>query len=152
MVANGNLQPARPVLMSLVVFIPDFYEDFTLVCFTSLIWFASESIQAITEEVEPHTATTGDVSIDRIMKWKRNYLSVLELIEEIDGYFGPALLISFTTIFITTTIFCYRFLYVMFGGANKISIASLVRIMRNIVEMYGMIYGTVVIKNKVKSI
>lgn len=40
----------------------------------------------------------------------------------------------------------------MFGGANKISIASLVRIMRNIVEMYGMIYGTVVIKNKVKSI
>lgn len=107
MVANGNLQPARPVLMSLVVFIPDFYEDFTLVCFTSLIWFASESIQAITEEVEPHTATTGDVSIDRIMKWKRNYLSVLELIEEIDGYFGPALLISFTTFFITTTIFCY---------------------------------------------
>ena len=112
---------------------------------------ASKSIQVIVNDVETCFSKIQDVSVQQIIQWKRNYFITLDLIEEIDGFFGPVLVICFANIFLTTSVLSFRCLNMILSGSNENPLTSLIRIGKNITVMSGLIFVTQIMKNQVKS-
>ena len=140
----------------IVNFVHESYKDSVSLLFVCLIWLASKSIQVIVNDVETRFSTIKDqlssqVSVQQVIKWKRDYFITLDWIEEIDGFFGPVLVISFTNIFLTTSIFSFRILNRIFGGIDKKSLLALINIVQNITTVSGLVFVTHTMKKQVKS-
>ena len=129
-----------------VKFVPEVYKDLISLLFVCLIWLASKSIQIIVNDVETRFSTIQDDAVHQVIEWKRNYFVTLDWIEEIDGFFGPVLVISFANIFLTTSFLSFRCLNGIFSGIDENLSASLFRIGKNITMMSGLICVTQMMK------
>lgn len=130
----------------------DIYKDTALLMFGFFIWFASESIQVIIKDIETCSSSIGNTFNYRLATWKRNYFVILGLIEEIDRFFGPALLVNIASLFLSTTFFSFRIIYVIFRGLDERQYASILKLTRNLLTIFGIIFITERLKNKVKII
>ena len=130
-------------------FVGEVYKDLIIILFICLIWFASKSIQVIVNDVETRFSKIQDVSVHRVIEWKRNYFLTLDWIEEINGFFGPLLVICFAHIFLTTSIYSFKCLYVIFSGKDENPLTSLIKVGRNITPMSALIFVTQIMKNQV---
>ena len=70
-----------------------------IACYLNLTWLASKSIEAITQDVRSFNSNLDFRVQLRVRQWWRSYSSVQHLVEEVDAYFGPYLLVSITTWF-----------------------------------------------------
>lgn len=129
----------------------DVFHDTTLVLFITLMWFSSASIQAITADSETHRSTAGGVPADQLIKWQKNYLAILELIEGINRLFGPVLLAVFSTMFFSNSILFFRVVSGIFGGSGENGSVSILRIVRSITVMTALVSATEMMKGKVTS-
>ena len=74
----------------------EIYEMLWLCFFTWMIWFASKSIQSITDEIE--NSFSGETG-HQVMNWTHRYCSILKFIDGIDEFFGATLFIITVNIF-----------------------------------------------------
>ena len=80
--------------------VTEIYEMLWLCFFTWMIWFASKSIQSITDEIENSFSTRAGATGHQVMNWSRRYCSTLKFIDGIDEFFGAALFIITVNIFV----------------------------------------------------
>ena len=153
---NGNLMLMKvkidfsKLLRIITVFPREFYKDLIFILFICLIWLASKSIQVIVNDVETRFSKIQDVSVHRVIEWKRNYFLTLDWIEEINGFFGPVLVICLAHIFLTTSTYSFQCLNGIFSGSNENPLTFLVTIVRNITTTSALIVVTQIMKNQVK--
>lgn len=126
--------------------ITDAWKDLVLVLYLSFTWIVSSAIQIMIEEAE----LVELASVQRILKWEKQYFLLLELIDGVNQFFGPMLVSVFAGIFVAIIVFNYRFIAMLFGETNGSFYAPAIRLPRNVMLMSGFIFGAVVIKQKVK--
>ena len=64
-----------------------------------LIWFASMSIQVVVEDVRTYSTIRTYAAGLRVQQWRRCYISISNFVKELDGFFGPFLLVLIGTWF-----------------------------------------------------
>ena len=129
--------------------IMDIYKDFTMMLFLSLTWVATMGIEGIIQEIQFHISVSENVSIDRIMGWKGKYFTILDFIQEINRFFGPVIIINLANLFLTTSIFSFRLLNMIFSGSNGGWVSPFMKIIRNMMTVSGLVFGTETMKEKV---
>ena len=72
----------------------ELYECLLAILFTFLTWLASLSIQVVTEQVESYSSPF-DYEAGRlvIIKWRQSYTAILNFVQDVEEFFGPALLV-----------------------------------------------------------
>lgn len=68
--------------------------------YVGLTLLASMTIESISEDVRAHSPNLSCVTDFRIRQWQRSYSSIMNLIEEINAFFGPFLVAFFTEWFL----------------------------------------------------
>lgn len=143
----------KPFLLVMISKIPiDLERDISLVFFVCVIWLVSMSIQAIIQDFVARNSTPTDITLHQITTWQKKYSAIMDLIEEINPFFGPLLLINFAEMFLTTVIFSFVSLNLALGGTYGQPISSILKIARNIVTMSGLLHATEMMQGKVNSI
>ena len=131
--------------------LPEIGRFLTSALFMSLIYSVSMSIQVLIEEAETYLSTTEHASIHRLVKWSKDYLFILDVVDEISHFFAILLLIMFASLFLTTTIFSFRFLNVVLTHSRENSVRHFMKIVKNIIIITGMIHPVEMMKRKVSS-
>lgn len=71
--------------------------------YVGLTLLASMTIESISEDVRAHSPNLSCVTDFRIRQWQRSYSSIMNLIEEINAFFGPFLMAFFTEWFLAAS-------------------------------------------------
>ena len=124
----------------------------SLMIFVGLTWLVSMSIQMITEQVGNAVATTDDANHHQLRKWKKSYFLTLNLIEEMDEFFGPMLLVTIARYFILIITHVYTALYQSSEYrlcGYIVLIRHLEMIITTLIWMFLLTFGTQRMKEKV---
>ena len=123
-----------------------------LVLFLGLTWLVSMSIQMIAEQVKNAVAMTDDATDHQLRKWKKSYFLTLDLIEEMDGFFGPILLAIIAQMFLLII----THIYFAFCKSNENRLYGNIGLIRHyykiivtLIWMFLLTFGTQRIKKKV---
>ena len=123
-----------------------------LMIFVGLTWLVSKSIQMITEQVENAVVMTDDATNHQLRKWKKSYFLTLNLIEEMDGFFGPILLVVIGKTFLLIITHVYD----SFSQSNEYRLYGNIGLIRHfykiilaLILMFLIAFGTQRMKKKV---
>lgn len=128
------------------IIIGESYECFLVVLFVSLTWLANMSIQILIQDVQTDTVLLELID-NVVLNWKRRYCIILEFIEEVNNFFGPALLIFISKYVIMFIV--YSFMLVNQFHYHVKSIFALGYMIRNLFLILLLVIGTQKMKNKV---
>jgi len=150
-VESGEID--RIVLLSffgrLITFV---FEGATIVLFMSLTWFASLGIQAITGDVRSYPPASDGATGVRLVKWKKNYIQVLGLVEDIEGCFGPILVAFMTKMHIQIVTFTFNIVNSIFMQEDSEFDNYSLPVVKNLLLMMSIIAGVRQMKKRVKAI
>ena len=79
------------------------YNSLSVMLFGCLVSMASMSIQAVIEDVQTYRPA-HDIAGHRVLRWKKSYDLILSYVEEVNEFFGPALLIFMGRVFLEFTL------------------------------------------------
>lgn len=85
--------------------IVDLYEVISLMLYVCLTYLASSCIQQIIDDVQNDNPLLPQPNGSRLRKWKRNYCSIINFVQEIGNFFELALFFLITKQFFKFTIF-----------------------------------------------
>ena len=126
------------------------YKQFSLILFVCLTSLASMSVHFLTEEVKICYSSIHGVSRYRINRWQKIYFTILDLITEIDGFFGPMAVISIAYVFIQLVMNISLGIQFLLGlEEGNLILFILFRTLQNIILILGFIIGNEIIKRKV---
>ena len=123
-----------------------------LMIFVGLTWLVSKSIQMITEQVENAVVMTDDATNHQLRKWKKSYFLTLNLIEEMDQFFGPIFLVTLKRMFliiITHVYLCWCEIEELRINGPVGLIRHLFKITMTLIWMSLLTFGTQRMKKKV---
>ena len=123
-----------------------------LMLFVGLTWLVSMSIQIIAEQVKTALVMTDHATKHQLRKWKKSYFLTLNLIEEIDGFFGPILLVTIGQTFLLIITKIYSALYkwdelLIYGPIGIIR--NIYKIIMTLIWIFLLTFGTQRMKKKV---
>ena len=127
----------------------DIYKLFSLILFVCLTSLASMSVHCLTEEVKIWYSSIHGVSSYRINRWQKIYFTILDLIMEIDRFFGPMAVIIITYVFIQTIINVSVAIEILLGLLEGDLILFFLKNFKNMIMILGFIFGNEIIKRKV---
>ena len=84
----------------------DFNESTFVILFQLLSWVALKSINLIIDEVKNPLPAIGRSSRPQLVTWKLRYWNTLSYVKELNGFFGPFLLLFIAKQFAMITLFC----------------------------------------------
>ena len=125
------------------------YQQFSLILFVCLTSLASMSVHFLTEEVKIWYSSIHGVSRYRINRWQKIYFTILDLITEIDGFFGPMAVISIAYVFIQLVMNTSYGILILLGLEEENPIMFILKNIQNIILILGFIFGNEIIKRKV---
>ena len=95
-----------------------YFNCIVVVLFVVLTWFASLNIQLIADDVRNFRPKLGHATELRLNRWNKNYALISNVVEEIDRFFGPYLVVFTSKTFIVTINFAFNAVYSTFFQGN----------------------------------
>lgn len=130
------------------IVVGELYECFLVILFLSLTWFASASIQTITDDVKKYNRLFRSKNDPMPLKWQRSYGLILEFIEEVDSLFGPTLLILISKQILLFIVY-FSLIYDLLVRNRPFPVFSVCYNIRNMFLLMTVVAGSQQMKNKV---
>ena len=125
------------------------YKNFFVLLYLSLIWLASESIQVLTDEIQTWPVRIKRPLNYRVRNWKYTYLEISSLIKEINGFFGPSMILIFSSIFTQIILSSYKVVVISFRDTDDNVAVYLLRLVFNTLIVLILISATEAMRSKV---
>ena len=127
----------------------DFYEDVTIALFFVLTWMASMSIQIIIDDVQTCSLTLQQASCHQMMKWKRNYCSIINFVQGVGQFFDVALFLFIVKQFMLFFLFFILAVFFALLDGDKQTISYyVVHLLKNAALMSTVVCGSQIMKRK----
>ena len=147
---SGFLRSVPLALPSVIIISSiEMYKNLSLILFGCLTSLASTSLHFLTEEVGIWYSNIHGVSSYRVNRWQKIYFTIVDFIMEIDGFFGPMVVIAISHIFIRTIIDISMLAEILLGLNEGSPIVFFLRNLGNIFTIIGFVFGNEIIKRKV---
>ena len=127
----------------------DTFQDFLGVLFVCLTYLAVINIEAITKDVSTRSFQRRNVSLYWIKQWKKNYFAVQEYVNEIDRFYGPAIVLIFGKISVNTIVTGYKCVDWIFLNESENPLPYVVKTITSIYLAAGFIVSAKRIEKKV---
>ena len=127
----------------------DIFQDFLMVLFVCLTYLAATNIEAITKDVSTRSLQRQNVSLYWIRQWKKNYFAIKKYVDEIDRFYGPAIVLIFGKISVNTIVTGYKCVDWIFLNESENPLPYVVKTITNILLAAGFIVATRRMEEKV---
>ena len=127
----------------------DTFQDFLMVLFVCLTYLAATNIEAITKDVSTRSLQRRNVSLYWIRQWKKNYFAIKKYVNEIDRFYGPAIVLIFGKISVYTIVAGYKCVDWIFQNETENPLPYVVKTITSIYLAAGFIVSAKRIEKKV---